>query len=178
MVFIFFFSSRRRHTRFSRDWSSDVCSSDLRPADRRRPGMPAPGGDVRQGGHARRHRAGSGHQTSRRWLRGRPAARRRRRGRPRLAPAGPVGGIAAARAAQGGSVPASHGADPELAIVTARDHPAGASSEPIGGTLLVVAMPTLATRPTGTGPDRLRVLSLAGRAQADGLVVRLADYPI
>src|SRR5690606_34123567 len=27
--FGFFFSSRRRHTRFSRDWSSDVCSSDL-----------------------------------------------------------------------------------------------------------------------------------------------------
>src|SRR5690606_15378775 len=26
---IFFCSSRRRHTRFSRDWSSDVCSSDL-----------------------------------------------------------------------------------------------------------------------------------------------------
>src|SRR5690606_39919737 len=25
----FFFSSRRRHTIFSRDWSSDVCSSDL-----------------------------------------------------------------------------------------------------------------------------------------------------
>src|SRR6266511_3392681 len=25
----FFFSSRSRHTRFSRDWSSDVCSSDL-----------------------------------------------------------------------------------------------------------------------------------------------------
>src|SRR5690606_39893429 len=25
----FCFSSRRRHTRFSRDWSSDVCSSDL-----------------------------------------------------------------------------------------------------------------------------------------------------
>src|SRR5690606_41157642 len=25
----FFFSSRRRHTRFSRDWSADVCSSDL-----------------------------------------------------------------------------------------------------------------------------------------------------
>src|SRR4030066_1291496 len=31
----FFFSSRRRHTRFKCDWSSDVCSSDL----------PAPGGD-------------------------------------------------------------------------------------------------------------------------------------
>src|SRR5690606_40814712 len=29
-LFVFFFSSRRRHTRFSRDWSSDVCSSDLR----------------------------------------------------------------------------------------------------------------------------------------------------
>src|SRR5687768_18010852 len=28
----FFFSSRRRHTRCSRDWSSDVCSSDLRVA--------------------------------------------------------------------------------------------------------------------------------------------------
>src|SRR5690606_41043663 len=26
---LFFFSSRRRHTRFSRDWGSDVCSSDL-----------------------------------------------------------------------------------------------------------------------------------------------------
>ena len=25
----FFFSSRRRHTRFTSDWSSDVCSSDL-----------------------------------------------------------------------------------------------------------------------------------------------------
>src|SRR5690606_40975222 len=29
VLFVFFFSSRRRHTRFSRDWSSDVCSSDL-----------------------------------------------------------------------------------------------------------------------------------------------------
>src|SRR2546429_4288868 len=29
LFFIFFFSSRRRHTRCSRDWSSDVCSSDL-----------------------------------------------------------------------------------------------------------------------------------------------------
>src|SRR5439155_9213276 len=28
---IFFFSSRRRHTRWPRDWSSDVCSSDLAP---------------------------------------------------------------------------------------------------------------------------------------------------
>src|SRR3712207_9406877 len=29
----FFFSSRRRHTRYWRDWSSDVCSSDLRGLD-------------------------------------------------------------------------------------------------------------------------------------------------
>src|SRR5437763_15107020 len=28
-VFYFFFSSRRRHTRYIGDWSSDVCSSDL-----------------------------------------------------------------------------------------------------------------------------------------------------
>src|SRR5690554_1924818 len=30
---MFFFSSRRRHTRCGRDWSSDVCSSDLAIAD-------------------------------------------------------------------------------------------------------------------------------------------------
>src|SRR5216683_5026732 len=30
--FFFFFSSRRRHTRSDRDWSSDVCSSDLADA--------------------------------------------------------------------------------------------------------------------------------------------------
>src|SRR5438067_9838230 len=29
VMFLFFFSSRRRHTRSKRDWSSDVCSSDL-----------------------------------------------------------------------------------------------------------------------------------------------------
>src|SRR5690348_17731655 len=29
MVSVFFFSSRRRHTRWTGDWSSDVCSSDL-----------------------------------------------------------------------------------------------------------------------------------------------------
>src|SRR5690606_39856480 len=33
------FSSRRRHTRFSRDWSSDVCSSDLRTGRPRQAGM-------------------------------------------------------------------------------------------------------------------------------------------
>src|SRR6266446_9240439 len=29
VYFVFFFSSRRRHTRLQGDWSSDVCSSDL-----------------------------------------------------------------------------------------------------------------------------------------------------
>src|SRR5699024_11692378 len=33
-VFTFFFASRRRHTRSKRDWSSDVCSSDLGLVDR------------------------------------------------------------------------------------------------------------------------------------------------
>src|SRR5947209_12553779 len=32
MRVVFFFSSRRRHTRYWRDWSSDVCSSDLTDA--------------------------------------------------------------------------------------------------------------------------------------------------
>src|SRR5690349_10427371 len=38
LLFFFFFSSRRRHTRSLRDWSSDVCSSDL--------GTPLLGGSV------------------------------------------------------------------------------------------------------------------------------------
>src|SRR3712207_8201080 len=33
-MFMFFFSSRRRHTRYWRDWSSDVCSSDLKTFDK------------------------------------------------------------------------------------------------------------------------------------------------
>src|SRR2546426_12550142 len=39
--FFFFFSSRRRHTRLQGDWSSDVCSSDLGSAWRRRANGPA-----------------------------------------------------------------------------------------------------------------------------------------
>src|SRR5215469_18231848 len=35
IYFFFFFSSRRRHTRSLRDWSSDVCSSDLAKVSRR-----------------------------------------------------------------------------------------------------------------------------------------------
>src|SRR5207302_5304560 len=59
-VCFFFFSSRRRHTRFSRDWSSDVCSSDL-PAGRfgsvapravAAPNLPAGGAFAAAGGPA------------------------------------------------------------------------------------------------------------------------------
>src|SRR2546430_11386227 len=46
---VFFFSSRRRHTRFDCDWSSDVCSSDLVGRCR-----------VRQAGSRRRHERGTG----------------------------------------------------------------------------------------------------------------------
>src|SRR5690606_40364276 len=50
---IFFFSSRRRHTSFSRDWSSDVCSSDLGGAG----GLLAASGALhRQRGDDRRRR--------------------------------------------------------------------------------------------------------------------------
>src|SRR6267154_4275428 len=41
MVSVFFFSSRRRHTRWTGDWSSDVCSSDLHG----RPLLDLPGHD-------------------------------------------------------------------------------------------------------------------------------------
>src|SRR2546422_3282234 len=44
-LFFFFFSSRRRHTRCSRDWSSDVCSSDLTHGCGRSLVGSSPGGD-------------------------------------------------------------------------------------------------------------------------------------
>src|SRR4051812_49929046 len=40
--FLFFFSSRRRHTRLTCDWSSDVCSSDLQQVEPDRPHDAAP----------------------------------------------------------------------------------------------------------------------------------------
>src|SRR2546430_7135505 len=52
----FFFSSRRRHTRFDCDWSSDVCSSDLEGGGRS--GGPAEDRRVEVGGVVRR-RAGA-----------------------------------------------------------------------------------------------------------------------
>src|SRR3989442_11874996 len=56
-MLLFFFSSRRRHTRCGRDWSSDVCSSDLplqvRRDEQRQPGASLQcvelGGDVEGG---------------------------------------------------------------------------------------------------------------------------------
>src|SRR2546430_7109084 len=42
-VLFFFFSSRRRHTRFDCDWSSDVCSSDLPRLRHREPQLHLPG---------------------------------------------------------------------------------------------------------------------------------------
>src|SRR5438445_9255836 len=65
----FFFSSRRRHTRYWRDWSSDVCSSDLlqyhdqqpvvfsrhrRPGDRMHADPRSGDGALRRGWHPRR----------------------------------------------------------------------------------------------------------------------------
>src|SRR5690625_8007140 len=61
---LFFFSSRRRHTRWPRDWSSDVCSSDLESGEEAR--------------HRRRRRRGRGHHDlGRRRSRGRRSEERR-----------------------------------------------------------------------------------------------------
>src|SRR6266481_8081010 len=53
IFFFFFFSSRRRHTRWNCDWSSDVCSSDLRRVRFR----PLPGSGSFAGGHRGRRRS-------------------------------------------------------------------------------------------------------------------------
>src|SRR6267143_1024867 len=47
----FFFSSRRRHTRWNCDWSSDVCSSDLLSGGRFRLGLGVSGPQVVEGWH-------------------------------------------------------------------------------------------------------------------------------
>src|SRR3712207_8792572 len=57
IFFFFFFSSRRRHTRYWRDWSSDVCSSDLAGrlrAGRRPSGLRGSPRGLRGGARARR----------------------------------------------------------------------------------------------------------------------------
>src|SRR5690606_40750104 len=55
-----FFSSRRRHTRFSRDWSSDVCSSDLVFPTTASLYAHAPVGDTRHAWHGAPPHAGGG----------------------------------------------------------------------------------------------------------------------
>src|SRR6266498_2776948 len=45
-VVVFFFSSRSRHTRCGRDWSSDVCSSDLGCGAGGVPSLPQPASEV------------------------------------------------------------------------------------------------------------------------------------
>src|SRR5438876_7588030 len=54
LCFGFFFSGRRRHTTWTGDWSSDVCSSDLPPA------AGGEGAPVREAGPALRFGPGSG----------------------------------------------------------------------------------------------------------------------
>src|SRR5207237_7117531 len=60
ILFFFFFSSRRRHTRFKCDWSSDVCSSDLRCANHDRASKPRG-----PPANPRGHRASAADSTSR-----------------------------------------------------------------------------------------------------------------
>src|SRR2546426_877732 len=88
-LYLFFFSSRRRHTRLQGDWSSDVCSSDLhadrpprlpphprRRRARRRPRPRARGPAAAPGRDARPHRAAALHRARR------PGARFRGHARP------------------------------------------------------------------------------------------------
>src|SRR5579872_6504803 len=62
MVF-FFFSSRRRHTRCGRDWSSDVCSSDLPPSPGDRLQAAAGGGGAEGADDDEHHHHGGGDET-------------------------------------------------------------------------------------------------------------------
>src|SRR2546427_9711962 len=73
-LFAFFFSSRRRHTRFDCDWSSDVCSSDLK----RRRGSREPSWrvDERHGGIPVAPRVVAGNRLIR-WMLDRDDARER-----------------------------------------------------------------------------------------------------
>src|SRR5437899_4850999 len=88
--FIFFFSSRRRHTRCLSDWSSDVCSSDLGwptpvgAATPRSPDRDTPAADPRRRADRRwwtspsRRRRGPGARPRRRGWCCRPGSRRGR----------------------------------------------------------------------------------------------------
>src|SRR2546421_9009057 len=65
-LFFFFFSSRRLHTRSDRDWSSDVCSSDLGDLRRGRGEAPERTGDEQSedAGHEPDEREERGEQQS------------------------------------------------------------------------------------------------------------------
>src|ERR1035437_2476671 len=87
--FFFFFSSRRRHTRYWRDWSSDVCSSDLshvRASLYQGPRVGASGRRYRHRRHQRPRAGSAGRRGVRRTARHRPRGgdwRSLRRGRER-----------------------------------------------------------------------------------------------
>src|SRR5438105_1996782 len=94
---VFFFSSRRRHTRSTRDWSSDVCSSDLALRDGGNP--PAAEGDIAPGRHAlgRVDEGSPADQEVPAWGHRRLAASGRRRGRARDRPLERVRGAGVVR---------------------------------------------------------------------------------
>src|SRR3712207_8002056 len=75
--FLFFFSSRRRHTRYWRDWSSDVCSSDLRPRTTRRDGRLLRRLPDELDSRPHEHVQGRGHAPQRRQLHKRRSEERR-----------------------------------------------------------------------------------------------------
>src|SRR5688572_33448643 len=58
----FFFSSRRRHTRFDCDWSSDVCSSDLKANGNKKFDERRYDDAIDQYDHAIRHLQGTFHE--------------------------------------------------------------------------------------------------------------------
>src|SRR5439155_11533935 len=73
-----FFSNRRRHTRWPRDWSSDVCSSDLRPGVHLGKHGGAQAGRIRADSHFQEPRHGGQEASGGR--RGGESRRRRTRG--------------------------------------------------------------------------------------------------
>src|SRR6266481_4947053 len=95
-MIVFFFSSRRRHTRWNCDWSSDVCSSDLVHDDRRLRALRARAGsaEVGQAVRARRPRPPRARRSA--------GAPRQRRRDPLHLPRGPE----RPRAGPGGRAPA------------------------------------------------------------------------
>src|SRR5690625_6712160 len=68
----FFFSSRRRHTRWPRDWSSDVCSSDLAAHLLGQLQRPAAAGGPPAGDHAAGYVVGMEALVAARWTRAHP----------------------------------------------------------------------------------------------------------